>query len=145
MVSATSTAARAAAYVPATSGAAESRPQNPARPPAWTGSRARAATASSDIPSNMARFGYVSADRNGRSIDCARSSDQATSRNRTSPGSWTAVIGPSPWAVGACIGKPPSAASADRILSARSATSLAGTGMPMNVSIVMSCARWAGE
>ena len=56
-MSATSTAARAATNVPATSGAAESSPQNPARPPAWTGSRAIAATAASDMPSNMARFG----------------------------------------------------------------------------------------
>ena len=57
MVRATSTAARAATNVPATSGAAESSPQKPARPPAWTGSRAIAATAASDMPSNMARFG----------------------------------------------------------------------------------------
>ncbi len=57
VVSATSTAARAATYVPATKGAAESRPQKPARPPTCTGSRAKAPTAASDIPSNIARFG----------------------------------------------------------------------------------------
>ena len=78
-------------------------------------------------------------------MPCARSSDQATSRNRTRPGSWTAVIGASPCSVGATVEKPPSASSAVRIRSARSATSLAGTGMPMYVSIVMSCPRWAGE
>ena len=33
-------------------------------------------------------------------MPCARSSDQATSRNRTRPGSWTAVIGASPCSVG---------------------------------------------
>ena len=74
-----------------------------------------------------------------------RSSDQATSRKRTRPGSWTAVIGASPCSVGPTIGKPPSASRAARIRSARSATSLAGTGIPMNVSTVMSWPRWAGE
>ena len=56
-VSATSTAARAATYVPATSGAAESRPQNPARPAGVHGLADERATASADIPSNIARFG----------------------------------------------------------------------------------------
>ena len=80
------------------------------------------------------------AERPGR-----RSSDQATSRKRTRPGSWTAVIGASPCSVGPTSEKPPSASSVERIRSARSATSLAGTGMPMNVSTVMSCPRCAGE
>ena len=97
------------------------------------------------MPSNIARLGYVSADRNGRGIAWRRSSDQATSRNRTRPGSWTAVIGASPCSVGAVSAKPPSASSAVRIRSARSATSLAGTATPMYVSWVMSWARWTGE
>ena len=52
------------------------------------------------MPSNIARFGYVSADRNGRGTFWARISDQASSRKRTRPGSWTAVIGSSPCSVG---------------------------------------------
>ena len=55
------------------------------------------------------------------------------------------MIGSSPCSVGPAIGNPPSASSATRIRSARSATSLAGIGEPMYVSTVMSWPRWAGE
>ncbi len=83
------------------------------------------------MPSNIARFGYVSADRNARGMFWLRTSDQATSRKRSRPGSWTAVIGSSPCSVGPLSAKPPSASSAARIFSARSATSFAGTPTPM--------------
>ena len=83
--------------------------------PTWSGSRTRRATASALIPSNIEWFGYVSA--TGTAAGCAwrRTSDQATSRKRRSPGSWTAVIGASPCSVGPMSAKPPSASRAARM------------------------------
>ena len=60
------------------------------------------------------------------SMPSARICGQASSRNRTRPGSWTAVIGSSPCSVGPTISNPPSAARAAWIRSARSTTSFAG-------------------
>ncbi len=92
----------------------------------WAGSRRTA----SDIPSNARNDAMVSGAMKSWVIPARRVSGQASRRNASSPGSWTAVIGSSPCSVGSTSSKASSAARVARMRSARSETSLAGTWTP---------------
>ena len=131
---------------PATSGAAESRPQKPARPAAWSGSRtsARDRLGAHALEHRPVR---VRVGRQERPAAAAGGGPRTRPPRGTGrgPRSWTAVIGASPCSVGSRRANPPSASSVARMISARSATSFAGMASPMNVSTVMSCARWRGR
>ena len=129
MVSATSTAARAATYVPATM--RRRRVEAPVARPAADVRRLAAGRALATCPRTSRELGaIVSGDEEGLGDARRAGSDQASSGTAAGPGRGRRGSAPRRARSAPRSSNPPSASSVARIRSARSATSLAGTWTP---------------